>query len=299
MSSQSSQRGAVIALLVTILIWAYSWVVMKQVLRHAGPFQFAALRYVLGALVLFAALLASRQSLRPPPLLPTALIGLCQTTAFQGLGQWALVDGGAGRIALLAYTMPFWAVLLAWAILRERPGPRQWLGIGVAAFGLICIIEPWHGLGSGHSTVLAIGAGAAWALGTVLSKRMFQRHQPSPLNLTAWQMLFGALALCVVALLVPQRPIEWNWALVGGLAYSVVMASSVAWGLWLLVLQRLPTAVASLSSLGVPIVGVLLAWIVLHEQPTSFEVLGIVFVLLGLVAVSGVRLKWRAGKSEQ
>ncbi|RDI96925.1 EamA family transporter [Dyella solisilvae] len=291
MTTSAHTRGAVFALLATILIWAYSWVVMKQVLAHAGPFDFAAIRYVLGALVLFGALLVLRQPLRPPPLLPTSLIGLCQTTAFQGLGQWALVNGGAGRVALLAYTMPFWAVLLAWVILDERLTPRRWLGLGLAAIGLTCIIEPWHGLGNPGSTLLAIGGGAAWAMGTVLSKRMFQRHGPTPLNLTAWQMLLGSLALVVIALCVPQRAIEWNWAFVGGLAYSVVMASSIAWGLWLLVLHRLPTAVATLASLGVPIVSVLLAWVILHERPSAMETLGIAFVLSGLVAVSGLRLR--------
>lgn len=291
MTHPSAQRGALFALLATILIWAYSWVVMKQVLQHAGPFEFAAIRYVLGALVLFGALLVTKQPLRSPPFVPTLLIGLCQTTAFQGLGQWALVNGGAGRIALLAYTMPFWAVLLAWVILQERLTPRRWLGLGLAAVGLACIIEPWHGFGNVGSTVLAIGAGAAWAMGTVLSKRVFLRHAPSPLSLTAWQMLYGALALVVIALCVPQRPIEWTWSFIGGLAYSVVMASSIAWGLWLVVLQRLPTAVASLASLGVPIVSVLLAWAILHEQPSVMEWTGIGFVLLGLVAVSGVGLR--------
>ena len=291
MTASPPPRGAVLALLATILIWAYSWVVMKQVLQHAGPFDFAALRYVLGALLLFGALLATRQSLRPPPLLPTAMIGLCQTAAFQGLGQWALVNGGAGRIALLAYTMPFWAVLLAWVILHERLTPRRWVGLGLAAIGLLCIIEPWHGLGNTGSTVLAIGAGMAWAMGTVLSKRVFLHHAPTPLNLTAWQMLFGAIALVIVTLCVPQRTIDWSWGFIGGLAYSVVMASSLAWGLWLVVLQRLPTAVASLASLGVPIVSVLLAWAILHERPSAMEVLGIAFVLLGLVAVSGFQLR--------
>ncbi|HEY2622284.1 MAG TPA: EamA family transporter [Dyella sp.] len=291
MTASPHPRGAELALLATILIWAYSWVVMKQVLQHAGPFDFAALRYVLGALLLFGALLATRQSLRPPPLLPTAMIGLCQTAAFQGLGQWALVNGGAGRIALLAYTMPFWAVLLAWLILSERLTPRRWLGLGLAAVGLVCIIEPWHGLGNTSSTLLAIGAGMAWALGTVLSKRVFLHHAPTPLNLTAWQMLFGAIALVIVTLCVPQRSIDWSWGFIGGLAYSVVMASSIAWGLWLVVLQRMPTAVASLASLGVPIVSVLLAWAILHERPSATEVVGIVFVLLGLVAVSGLRLR--------
>ncbi|WEN15759.1 DMT family transporter [Rhodanobacter sp. AS-Z3] len=293
-SSPSPQRGALFALIATILIWAYSWVVMKQVLAYAGPFHFAALRYLLGAAVLFAALVLSRQSLRPPPLLPTLLIGLCQTTAFQGLEQLALLGGGAGHVALLAYTMPFWAVLLAWLVLGDRPTRRHWIGVGLAAVGLVCIIEPWHDLGSTLSTLLAIAGGAAWAGGTVLSKRMFQRHAPGVLNLTAWQMLLGGVMLGIVALAVPERAIEWTPAFIGGLAYSVFLASSLAWWMWSVVLQRLPTTVASISSLGVPIVSVLLAWLILREQPSAMELLGIVFVLAGLVAVSGVGSKRRA-----
>jgi len=292
--SSSPQRSAVPALLITILLWAYSWIVMKQVLAHAGPFDFAALRYLLGATVLFVALLVSRQSLRPPPLLPTILIGLCQTAAFQELEQWALLDGGAGHVALLAYTMPFWAVLLAWLLLGEKPTRRHWLGLALAALGLLCIIEPWHRMGSVLSTTLALTGGAAWAAGTVLSKRLFRMHTVSVLNLTAWQMLVGSVALGIVALAVPERSINWDWAFIGGLAYSVVLASAVAWWLWSIVLQRLPTTVASLSSLRVPIVSVLLAWMILHEQPSMLEVFGIALVLLGLVAVSGIGARQRA-----
>jgi len=289
----SPPRGAVLALLATILLWAYSWVVMKQVLAYAGPFDFAALRYLLGAAVLFAAMLLARQSLKPPPLLPTILVGLCQTAAFQGLGQWALVSGGAGHVALLAYAMPFWAVLLAWPILHERPTRRHWLGLALAALGLVCIIEPWRGLGNAGSTALAIAGGVAWAGGTVASKRLLRRQAVSVLGLTAWQMLAGGVALGIVALAVPQRSIEWSGAFVAGLAYSVLMASSLAWWLWSIVLRRLSTTVASVSSLGVPIVGVLMAWAILHERPRTMEWVGIAFVLLGLCVVSGVRLRRR------
>ena len=65
--ASSTQRGAVLALVGTILLWGYSWIVMKQVLAYAGPFDFAALRYLIGAAILFAALKLSGQSLRPPP----------------------------------------------------------------------------------------------------------------------------------------------------------------------------------------------------------------------------------------
>jgi drug/metabolite transporter (DMT)-like permease len=185
-------------------------------------------------------------------------------------------------------------VLLAWLVLGDRPTRRHWIGVGLAAIGLLCIIEPWHGLGSALSTTLAIAGGATWAAGTVLSKRMFQRHAPSVLNLTAWQMLLGGVVLGAIALAVPERAIEWNAAFVAGLAYSVLLASSLAWWLWSIVLQRLPTTVASISSLGVPIVSVLLAWLILHEQPSMMELLGIVFVLAGLVAVSGVGRRARS-----
>ncbi len=287
-SSSSSQRGAAFAMLATILIWAYSWIVMKQVLAYAGPFDFAALRYLLGAALLFIVLVVTRQPLRPPPLLLTIGIGVFQTAAFQGLGQWALRTGGAGHVALLAYTMPFWAVLLAWLMLGDKPTRRHVIGLVLAALGLLCIIEPWRAMGSVASTVLGLAAGICWAVGTVLTKRMFLRHKPSVLNLTAWQMLAGGIALGIVALLVPQRPMVWTGALIAGLAYSVVIASSIAWWLWSIVLQRLPTTVASLSSLGVPIVSVLLAWSILHEQPSLMEWVGIAFIVAGLAAVSGV-----------
>jgi len=286
-------RGPLLALLATILLWAYSWILMKEALAHAGPLDFAALRYLLGAAVLFVALVLARQSLRPPPLLPTVLIGLCQTAAFQGLEQFALLSGGAGRVALLAYTMPFWAVLLAWWVLGDRLTPRHGLGLGLAALGLLCIIEPWRAMGSVLSTTLGIAGGVAWAAGTVLSKRLFRQQSVSVLGLTAWQMLIGGVALGGVALVVPQRAIQWNWAFIGELAYCAVLASSLAWWLWSIVLKRLSTTVATVSSLGVPIVSVLLAWPILQERPSAPEGLGIVFVLLGLVAISGVGTRRR------
>src|SRR5574337_580649 len=236
--TSSPPRGAVLAMLVTIVLWAYSWIVMKQVLAYAGPFDFAALRYLIGAAVL-------------------------------------------------------WAVLLAWLILGDTPTARHWLGLALAAAGLLCIIEPWHAMGSAMSTTLAITGGLAWAAGTVLSKRMFRRHAPGVLNLTAWQMLVGGVALGLVALVVPQRPLAWNLAFIGGLAYSAVLASAAAWWLWSIVLQRLPTTVASVSSLGVPVLSVLLAWWILHERPSALEAAGIVLVLLGLLAVSGVGARLR------
>lgn len=285
-SSPDARRGALFALLLPILIWSYNWVVMKQVLAWIGPFDFSALRFVFGTLVLFALMLARGQSLRPPPLGQTILIGLAQTAGFQALVQWALVDGGAGRTALLAYTMPFWVVLLAWWLLADRPGPRQWLSIGIAALGLLFVLEPWRGVGGALSATLAVAGGLCWALGTVLTKRLFLRGGVNALSLTTWQMAFGSLALCVLAFTTHDRPVEWSDSLLLALIYNAVLASGAAWLLWSWVVERLPANVVGLSSLAVPIVGIALAWALLGERPSAMESVGIALIAAALVVVN-------------
>jgi drug/metabolite transporter (DMT)-like permease len=280
-----ARRNAVLLLVLLSLVWSYNWIVMKQVLRYSGPFEFAAWRYVLGTIVLFAALRWRGLSLRPPPLAPVIAIGLAQTLAFQALVQLALVSGGAGRTALFAYTMPFWAVLVGWIVLRERPSRVQWSSLAIALAGLLLVLEPWHGVGALGSALLAIAGGLAWAIGMVLSKRVFLRGGVGALSLTAWQMLAGSVGLVIVALCVPERPIAWTGAFVAALAYNALLASGLAWLLWSYVVERLPTAVAGLSSLVVPILGVLFAWLVLREVPSPSEAIGIALLSTALLVV--------------
>lgn len=282
----SAHQRTLLALFFLVIIWAYSWIIMKQMMQYADPFDFSALRYFGGALVLFVILLATGRSLNPPPLLPTLTVGLAQTAAFQGFAQWALVSGGAGKIALFCYTMPFWSVLLAWWWFKEKPNAWQLAGLSLAALGLLLIIAPWQSLPNGTSILLAIVAGIFWATGTVLSKKLFeQQPKLSLLNFTTWQMFLGALVLCLLAWLVPSKPIQWTGEFIWGLAYSVLLASSVAWLLWQTVVRNLPTSVAGLSSLLVPLTAILLAWLLLQEVPSYLELLGIGCIMLGLLVV--------------
>lgn len=281
----STQQRTLLALFFLVLIWAYSWIIMKQMMLYADPFDFAALRYLGGALVLFIILVITKRPLAPPPVLPTFLIGLAQTAAFQGFAQTALITGGAGKVALFCYTMPFWTVLLAWWWLHEKPSKAHFIGILTAALGLLLIIAPWQGLASSLSAALAILGGLAWAIGMVLSKKLFQQQSLSLLNFTAWQMLFGALILSAIAYFVPSKPVQWTSEFIWGLAYSVILASSIAWILWQIVIRNLPTTVAGLSSLLVPLGAIGLAWLLLGEQPSLLEGVGIVLIMSGLLVI--------------
>lgn len=292
MSLTTPASRAVAALLLLATLWGYNWVVMKQTLAFIGPFQFGALRTFLAAVLLMLILWLLKRPLTIGRRLNVTVIGVLQTSGFTGLIIWALVEGGAGKVAVLTYTMPFWVMLLAWPMLGEKLRGMQWLAALSSVAGLICILEPWHVHGSLMSNALAVMAGVSWALAVVLAKKL--HHQEPDMDLlafTAWQMLVGSLPLVAAGLLIPAPPIQWTPYLIGGLTYNVVACNALAWLLWLFALQRLPAGVASMISLLAPVIGVLAAWVELAEVPSRLELIGMILIAsaLAIIAIHSMR----------
>src|SRR3569623_1843360 len=170
--------------------------------------------------------------------------------------MWALLAGGAGKVAVLSYTMPFWVMLLAWPLLGERLRDLQWLAAGAALAG-------------------------------ILAKRLQRRGPAGDVRaFTAWQMFMGALPLLALAAVIPAPPTHWTPYLVGALAYNVIACNALAWPLWLFALQRLPAGITGMISLLAPVVAVLAAWLELAEVPTALEELGVVLIGAALVAIA-------------
>ena len=285
MDETTNRRSAVIALVVLSLIWGINWSVMKSVLHYVGPMTFSAYRYCAATIILFVVLIIRRESLAPTPFWPTLSIGLMQTAGFQALVQWSLIGGGAGKMALIAYTMPFWVIALAWMLLGEKPAARQWLFIALAACGLVLIFEPWRVQPALFSALVALAGGLCWAMGTVLSKKQFQTTGVSLLRLTTWQMAFGSSFLLILALVIPERATDFNALFLAAFAYNALLSTSLAWVLWLFVVKRLPANIAGLGSLIAPLVGVLCAWLLLGEVPDTAEFAGIAMIAIALLGV--------------
>ena len=288
--SAQAARGrdlGILALIVLGPIWGYGWVATKVALGYSQPLTFAALRVVLTALCLFFVLIVTRRSLRPPPLGYTTVIGLLQTTAFVGFVIVALHSGGAGKVAVLCYTMPFWLLLLAWAFLGERLRGVQWLAVTLSFAGLVLVVGPWQIEGV-TSSVLTIAGGFAWAASAVVVKLMQRHHRVDVISLTTWQMTIGALPLILIAALTYSGGPDWTAGFVWGLTYTVVLANAVAWVLWLYALRTLSAGAAGLGTLAIPVVGVLAAWLQLGEVPTLAEGIGMILIV-GALAILAAR----------
>lgn len=278
---------AFLALMLLTAIWGYNWVVMKSALAFAGAFQFAAMRTVIGAACLFAVILYLRKPLRVREMPTLILLGIMQTSGFTGLLIWALVEGGAGKTAVLTYTMPFWVMVLAWPLLGEKLRGLQWPAAIFSTMGMLFILDPLHLGTDTFSMLLAVLSGIFWALSVILAKKL---HQRSPdldlLTLTAWQMFFGSLPLAVVAMIVPAPTIQWTPYFIGAVIFNAVFCNALAWLLWLYALQRLSAGVASMSSMLAPVIGVAAAWIELGEVPSLTELTGMTLIAISLVIIS-------------
>jgi len=277
------------ALVAMVLIWGYSWVVMKIALRHAHPFDFAALRVAIGCALLFAIV-----KLRGRPLLlgtyrMAILMGLLQVALFVALSHFALLEAGPGKTSVLVFTMPFWMIVFAHFLIGERMRGAQWLAVALAFAGLTLIVAPWE-LTSLKGSLLAVAAGAVWAITAVLSKK-WPVAATDPLLFTAWQLFVGFLALAALSWLWGAEPVRWNLEFAWTLAFSAILATAVGWWLWTYVLAKSPAGITGLNALGIPVVAVVASAIQLGERPPALELIGMLMIgtALALLAWLGMR----------
>jgi len=278
------------------LIWSYNWIVVKEGLQFSGPFDFSALRCIFGSAVMFAVLKLSGKSLAPPPLGRCFLLGLFQTTGFLCFSSWALVEGAVGKSAVLIYTFPFWTLLFARIALGERIRGLQWLGVTLAAIGLLLLLEPWNAAGNQFSRVLAVLSGVSWAISTIVAKHWRSRDDFDLLRVTTWQLLLGGMVCSAIAVAVPARPVVWNGYFFLLIAASGIIATALGWMLWLHILQRLTAGVAGLGMMAVPALGVLFSRLHYGETFDRIEIAGMLMLAISLLVLSWFNLRHQGGK---
>jgi drug/metabolite transporter (DMT)-like permease len=271
------------------LAWGFNWTALKVALSEVPPWTFRSLCLGLGAAVLFAALRAGGQRLVAPrgQWGRLWLLALLNITSWNMLIAFGVGMIPSGRAAILAYTMPLWAVPLSVWLLRERITRAKLAGLALGLGGLALLLaESFSGLGHAPlGALLVVGAAFAWALGTVLQKRL---PVGLPVGLyTAWIMLLGGVPIFAGALLLDDwralREVGLNAWL--GTAYNVVVAFAFAHWAWIKIATSVPVSVFSISMLLIPVVGVVSGMLFLGERPSWAEYAALALVIAALLTV--------------
>jgi drug/metabolite transporter (DMT)-like permease len=271
------------------LAWGANWTALKVALSEVPPWTFRSLCLGLGAAVLFLALHLGGQRLAVPKGQWTRLwlLAILNITSWNMLIAFGVAMIPSGRAAILAYTMPVWAVPLSIWLLRERITDAKLLGLALGLGGLALLLgESFIGLGKAPlGSLLVLAASLSWALGTVLQKRFPVGMPAGPY--TAWIMLLGGVPIFIGAAIFEDirtlRDVSLGPAL--GTAYNVFIAFAFAHWAWIKIATSVPVSVFSISMLIIPVVGVLCGMLFLGERPTWAEYAALGLVLLALVTV--------------
>lgn len=277
--------------------WGSCFLFIAWGLRDAPVLWFAALRALTAGAVLVA--VGFLQG-RPQPRGACAwgwltLTGLVNVTlAFAAM--FAGVAGVAtGTAAVLANAQPLLILLPAWWLYGERLSWRTATALVVGFAGLLLVALPG---GGGSGAGLSLVAAAAVTAGTLLSRRLAGLDV---LAATGWHLLLGGLALAGVALLVEGRPvIAWTPRFVVSLVVLSLFGTAATTVAWFVEARRSRLDALTAWTFLTPVVGLVLAVLVLGERPAGWSAVGLGASLVAMwVALRSPRAARAAAGAEE
>jgi probable blue pigment (indigoidine) exporter len=219
------------------------------------------------------------------------LVGLFQTTGVMACIFLSLKTINAGESSILTFTNPFLVVLFGTLFVKARYRTLQWVGVIIGFIGVFITLG--MSLQYETGTILGLASAVSWSIATLLIKKW--ELEFDNWVLTAYQMLFGGLALFITSFL-----FEKPFFLVTGesmtiLLWLAIMASIVQFGSWFTVLRIGDPGKTSAFLFLAPFFGVLTGWLLLNESLSLNVLLGGMMIFLGIFLVN-----WNpASKREQ
>ncbi|MBO3096271.1 EamA family transporter [Cellulomonas dongxiuzhuiae] len=282
-------RHVLLAVLVAVT-WGLNFPAIHLSLQQFPPFLLVALR--------FAVIAVPTLLLVPRPRVAWRwLLGYgAGFGVLQFVFLYLAMDTGmpTGLASLVLQSSAPFTVLLAAVLLRERLTVRQGLGVAIAVVGLGGIAVHRAGLDGGAAlvpVVLTLCGGLGWAFGNLCNR---QAQADSPFRLMMWMTVVPPLPMLALSLLV-EGPATiaasfhglttpTGLAALGGLAFTVLVATVVGTGLWTWLMARHSSSVVAPFSMLVPVFGIGSSWLFLHEPTRPAE------LALGTLVVGGVLL---------
>ena len=199
------------------------------------------------------------------------------------------------QVISIEFTMPIWAMVLGAIFLHERIGVRGFcaLALGMSGIGALIGAELLRLGAAPLGTLLILAAAFCWGAGTVGIKAYEWRI--GTIALSGWMFLIGGVPILAVwaATVAPPDLSRLTVPGVAALGYVIFVAMVFCFTAFLRIVRLLPAGVAAISTLVIPVVGVISSSVLLHEPIGYNEILALVLVL---GALSLVLLKPRGGR---
>ncbi|WP_052337272.1 DMT family transporter [Nocardioides alkalitolerans] len=260
------------------IAWGSTYYVTRHTLPADAALWGSALRALPAGLLL---LLLARRLPRGAWWWRSAVLGTLNVGAFFVLVYLAAQLLPTSVAASVMAAAPVTMMLLAWAMVGERPTARLVAGATTGIAGVLLVVTTSVDGLDLRGVLASVAAMTMSSVGFVLSKRW--ADGTPVLTTTAWQLMAGGLALTVVAVAVEGAPPAVDARAVAGFAYISLVGTALAFVCWFAGLARLSAGAVGIVGLLNPVTGVLLGTVLAAESLSPTQVVGIALVLAGVV----------------
>jgi drug/metabolite transporter (DMT)-like permease len=288
-----------VCLLIVWVVWGSTYLAIRVGVESMPPLLMAAARNLVAGLIMFPLALRHRRAAvragRTERLWPSraqwlgcAIVGILLLVAngVVGVGEKTVPSGLA---ALLVATVPLWLLGIDAGLNHARLGLAPLAGLVLGLAG-VALLSGLGGNSRGTSVVGVItilGAAAAWALGTIMARRV--TIPSSPALASGMELVTGGAALLVLAAAAGEfsslrlgQVSARSWLALG---YLIVIGSIVAFSAYGIAVRALPTATVATYAYVNPVIAVLLGALILNERLTPAMIGGGVLIVGAVVLV--------------
>ncbi|MDP4064819.1 hypothetical protein IMCC1933_06880 [Rhodobacteraceae bacterium IMCC1933] len=281
---------AILAGLAFALIWSSAFTSARIIVADAPPILSLSLRFLISGLIgiALAQFLGQTWRLTPGQWRATIVFGLCQNALYLGLNFVAMQTVEASLASIIASTMPLAVGFAGWVIFRERLSALGVLGLCAGAGGVALIMGARMQAGADfYGIALCFIAVASLTVATLMVRGASSGG--NLLMIVGLQMLVGSAFLVIPGLIFDQPVVNWSMKLVLAFSYTVLMPGLVATFIWFWLVQRIGAVKAATFHFLNPFFGVMIAAVLLGETLRIWDIVGVVIIMFGILAVQMAR----------
>lgn len=273
------------------LLWGGNNVSIKSSLIYGSPLQVGWIRFVLGGIVtvLYMGIRKESFKLQKFEMTPLAILGVIFSTqiVFMNFGQHLT---SAGHATALNATYPIWAAIIAHFIVPNDQLSRwKILAIVFSYVGVLAILFGDRSISSEGISIsgdlMSLISSCLLGLRLVLMSNFMQNISVAKVMLG--QLVIGSILFLPAsyALESPVYSLEPSFWLAMGYQGLVIAGFGFLANAWL-IQKHLPTTITFFSFIQPP-AGVILAWLVLSEDPGQGLISGLILVVTGALIFGG------------
>ncbi len=269
-----------------VVMWSSAFTSARVAVAYMSPLLLLSVRFLISGIIAMAIakMLGQRIALSRKQWGAVVLFGLLQNGIYLGANFVAMQWIEAGLAAIIASMLPLLVALLSWVFFKEQLPKLGVAGLFAGLAGVLIIM--WSRLSGGADitgVLLAFLGVGALSLATLLVRGA--TSSGNVLMVVGLQMLVASAALFPASLAFETWQVIWSWQLIVAFIYTTLVPGVLATLVWFTLVQRIGAIRAATYHFLNPFLGVAIAAVVVGESISLQDVIGVLVITLGIIAV--------------